>query len=47
MRDSNETLITTLETLPGALFVLDETATIVYINASAQAMLGASPETLI
>ncbi|EFH90518.1 PAS domain S-box protein [Ktedonobacter racemifer] len=44
---SHETLLTILETLPGALFVLDEADTIVYANASAQAMLGAAPETLV
>ncbi|GHO78211.1 hypothetical protein KSD_59820 [Ktedonobacter sp. SOSP1-85] len=41
---SSETLLTMLETLPGALFVVDDTETIVYANASAQAMLGATPE---
>ncbi len=41
---SSETLLTMLETLPDALFVVDDAATIVYANASAQAMLGAPPE---
>src|SRR5258708_17007129 len=43
---SSETLLTILETLPGALFVVDDTETIVYANASAQAMLGATREDL-
>src|SRR5260370_4867 len=34
---SRETLITILETLPGALLVVDDADTIVYANASAQA----------
>ena len=36
-----------LETLPGALFVIDDAATIVYANASAQAMLGATREDIL
>jgi PAS domain S-box-containing protein len=40
----SDTLLTILETLPDAFFVVDETETIVYANASAQAMLGAAPE---
>src|SRR5258708_19686714 len=36
-----------LETLPGALFVVDDSDTIVYANASAQAMLGATPEAFV
>ncbi len=36
---SRETLITILETLPGALLVVDDAETIVYANASAQAIL--------
>ncbi len=43
---SRETLNTLVETLPGALFVVDDTQTIVYANARAQAMLGATPEEL-
>ncbi|GHO81885.1 hypothetical protein KSD_96560 [Ktedonobacter sp. SOSP1-85] len=44
----NETLLTTLlETLPGALFVMDDDATIVYANASAQTMLGTTQEALV
>jgi PAS domain S-box-containing protein len=43
---SSETLLTMLEMLPGAFFVLDETDTIVYANASAQAMLSAPPKAL-
>jgi PAS domain-containing protein len=35
-----------VETLPGAFFFLDKTDTIVYANASAHAMLGATPEAL-
>ncbi|GHO51782.1 hypothetical protein KSB_02570 [Ktedonobacter robiniae] len=35
---SSETLLTLLETLPGALFLLDDDATIVYANANAQTM---------
>jgi PAS domain S-box-containing protein len=42
--ESSETLLTILETLPDAFFVVDETETIVYANASAQAILGATPE---
>ncbi|GHO80289.1 hypothetical protein KSD_80600 [Ktedonobacter sp. SOSP1-85] len=41
---SSETLLTLLETLPGALFVIDDDATIVHANASAQVMLGATRE---
>ncbi|GHO89510.1 PAS domain S-box protein [Dictyobacter formicarum] len=36
-------LLHILETLPGALFVIDDNATIVYANAHAQAMTGATP----
>ncbi len=43
---SSETLLTLLETLPGALFVIDDDATNVYANASAQAMLGSTREDL-
>ena len=43
---SRETLLLILETLPGALFVIDDAETIVYANASAQAMTGATPEEL-
>ncbi|GHO60322.1 PAS domain-containing protein [Ktedonobacter robiniae] len=41
---SSETLLTLLETLPGALFVVDDAATIVYANASAQTLTGATRE---
>src|SRR2546430_5498763 len=41
---SSETLLTILETLPGALFVVDDAATIVYANANGLAMTGATPE---
>src|SRR5258708_23399325 len=41
---SRETLLTIVETFPGAFFFLDDTDTIVYANASAQAMPGATPE---
>jgi PAS domain S-box-containing protein len=43
---SRDTLFTILETLPGAFFVLDETDTVMYANASAQTMLDATPEAL-
>src|SRR6266852_7070483 len=43
---SRETVNTLVVTLPGALFVVDDTQTIVYANARAQAMLGATPEEL-
>lgn len=39
---SRETLITLIETLSGALFFIDDTQTIVYANASAQAITGAT-----
>jgi PAS domain S-box-containing protein len=39
---SSETLLTLLETLPGALFVVDDAATIVYANARAQVITGAT-----
>lgn len=42
IRRRNDTLLTILEALPGALFVVDDAATIVYANASVQAMLGAT-----
>src|SRR5258708_1004563 len=41
---SSETLLTMLETLPGALFVVDDADTIVYANASAQTLTGAPPQ---
>ncbi|GHO72426.1 hypothetical protein KSD_01970 [Ktedonobacter sp. SOSP1-85] len=44
---SSETLLTLLETLPGALFVVDDAATIMYANASAQAILGATREDVV
>src|SRR5258708_35768469 len=43
---SSETLIRIFETLPDALFVVDDADTIVYANARAQAMPGATPEEL-
>ncbi|EFH80155.1 PAS domain-containing sensor histidine kinase [Ktedonobacter racemifer] len=45
--ESHETLLTILEALPGALFVLDDASTIIYANASAQALTGVAPETLV
>ncbi|GHO51217.1 hypothetical protein KSX_93800 [Ktedonospora formicarum] len=44
---SSDTLLTLLETLPGALFIVDEAATIVYANASAQALLGVTREDVV
>ncbi|GHO71954.1 hypothetical protein KSC_108460 [Ktedonobacter sp. SOSP1-52] len=44
---SSETLLHALETLPGALFVLDDATTIVYANASAQALLGTAREDIL
>ncbi|GHO54500.1 PAS domain S-box protein [Ktedonobacter robiniae] len=44
---SCETLLTLLETLPGALFLIDDAATVVYANASTQAMTEAPPEALV
>ncbi|WP_201389252.1 PAS domain S-box protein [Ktedonobacter sp. SOSP1-52] len=44
MLTSREMLLITLETLPDALFVVDDATTIVYANASAQTMLGATRE---
>ena len=41
---SCKTLLALLETLPDALFVVNDDATIVYANASAQAMTGATLE---
>src|SRR5258706_4982116 len=41
---SSERLIRILETLPDALFIVDDTDTIMYANAGAQAMLGATRE---
>jgi PAS domain S-box-containing protein len=46
-RASHETLITLLETLPGALFVVDDADTIIYANASAQTLTGAPPEAFL
>src|SRR5260221_670799 len=43
-RALRETLITILETLPGALFVVDDAGMIVYANASAQTLTGATAE---
>ncbi|EFH84520.1 PAS domain S-box protein [Ktedonobacter racemifer] len=44
---SSETLLTLLETLPGALFVVDDAAKIVYANASAQTITGATREDVL
>ena len=44
---SSDMLLPLLETLPGALFVVDDVATIVYANASAQAILGATREDVV
>lgn len=41
---SGKTLLTFLETLPDALFVVDDTATILYANASAHTIAGSPPE---
>jgi PAS domain S-box-containing protein len=41
---SRETLLHILETLPGALFVVDDAVTVVYANARAQALLGTTRE---
>src|SRR6266481_6362024 len=46
MLASCETLITMIETLPGALFFIDDTQTIVYANARAQVITGATLEEL-
>src|SRR5437899_5105693 len=43
----SETLFTLLETLPGALFLIDDAATIVYANASAQTITGAPREDVL
>jgi PAS domain S-box-containing protein len=43
-RASRETRINMLETLPGALFVVDDADTIMYANASAQTLTGAPPQ---
>src|SRR5579884_1004194 len=44
---SSETRLELLETLPGALFLVDDATTIVYTNASAQALLDATREDLL
>src|SRR5258708_35987773 len=44
---SSKTLMNILETLPGALFVVEDADTVVYTNAIAQAMSGALPEACI
>jgi PAS domain S-box-containing protein len=41
---SSETLFTLLETLPDALFLIDDAATITYANASAQTFTGTTRE---
>src|SRR5579875_2363743 len=47
MPASYKTLATILETLPGALFVVDDAATIIYANINAQAITGATQEELL
>lgn len=47
IRASHETPVSFLETLPGALFFIDNSETIIYANASAQALTGARPEQTI
>src|SRR5438270_12992786 len=44
---SCETLLHILETLPDALFVVDGAGMIVYANASAQTLTGATPEQFV
>src|SRR5437879_2482144 len=44
---SSETLINMLETLPDALFLVDDSETIVYVNASAQTITGATQKELL
>ncbi|GHO45826.1 PAS domain S-box protein [Ktedonospora formicarum] len=44
---SSDMPLTLLETLPGALFFVDDAATIVYANASAQALLGVTRENIV
>ncbi|GHO90333.1 hypothetical protein KSF_003810 [Reticulibacter mediterranei] len=44
---ASETLLSIMETLPGALFVVDDTATIVYANTSAQSIIRATREELV
>src|SRR5260370_348991 len=44
---SRDTLLTTLETLPDALFVLNDMGTIVYANASAQTITGVAQEAFL
>src|SRR5258708_33280761 len=46
-RASCETLLTILETLPAALFFLDDSGTIVGANARTQALTGAPPEEIM
>jgi PAS domain S-box-containing protein len=43
----SEMLLTLLKTLPGALFVVDDAATIVYANVSAQTLTEATREELL
>src|SRR5260370_36368114 len=43
---SSKALLTLLETLPDAFFFIDDAATTVYANASAQTILGATREEL-
>src|SRR5258706_13160968 len=43
---SSETLLTMLETLPGAFFFLNDSDTIVYANAQSQVITGATREEL-
>ena len=44
---ARETLLTILETLPHAFFVLDHAETIMYANACAQTFIGTAPETFL
>ncbi|GHO87188.1 PAS domain S-box protein [Dictyobacter formicarum] len=44
---SHQTPLQILETLPGAFFLVDDAATIVYANASTQAILGATREDVL
>ncbi|GHO45057.1 PAS domain S-box protein [Ktedonospora formicarum] len=43
----SEALLTLLESLPGALFIIDDASIIVYANASAQSIIGVSPGTFV
>jgi sensor histidine kinase regulating citrate/malate metabolism len=45
-RASRKTLMSMLETLPDALFLVDDSETIVYVNASAQTITGATQKAI-